>query len=125
MTTLKVILLEAENVPKMDVIGWADPYCLFQLAGQKEIQKSKVINNTKHPIWDERFEFKLQNKNRDILHILMKDKDAMSADDDVAKVEIPLTPLNPNQPVLHWFPMIPVKGVEASGIKVRLILELV
>ena len=125
MTTLKIILLEAENIPKMDVTGWADPFCFLQISGKQELLKSKVISNSKHPIWDERFEFKITNKNIDVLHILLKDKDGLSSDDAIAKVEIPLTPLELNQPRLHWFPMTPVKGVEANNIRIRMIIELV
>jgi len=124
MSVLKVILLEAENVPKMDVGGWADPFCFLQMAGQKEIMRSKTINNTKHPIWDERFQFRVANKQHDVLHILMKDHDSLSADDEISKLEIPLAPLNIGQPVLHWFPMTPVPGVDARDIRLRMILEL-
>ena len=124
MTTLKIILLEAENIPKVDLVGWADPFCFLQVSGKPEILKSKIISNSKNPIWDERFEFKITNKNSDVLHILLKDKDGLSADDPIAKVEIPLRALELNQPTLHWFPMVPVKGIEANNIRIRLILEL-
>ena len=126
MSTLKVILLEAKNIPKMDTIGWADPYVLLQVEGEElKRSKTKTIKKGEDPIYDERFEFKLKNQNEQNLHILIKDHDALTSDDEVGKVVLPLKPLQKGVAYLQWFELKPAKGVKCQGTAVRLILEIV
>ena len=56
--TLTVTVHGADNIPKMDTFGHADPYCTVQVLGQTE--KTKKLKNEKNPRFEERFEFPLQ-----------------------------------------------------------------
>jgi Ca2+-dependent lipid-binding protein len=123
MQKLKVILLEAKNIPKVDVVGWADPYCLLQVDGTK-VKRSETKKG-KEPIWDERFKFKIKDKATNKLYILLKDHDALNKDDEIGRVVLPLAPLQPGQAYLQWVKLVPTKGVEDTDCQIRIILEVV
>ena len=120
---LHVRVVEATDVPKMDIFGKADPYCLLQLSSSKEVRKTKVCETTYTPVWNQEFHFPVVNQATDVLHILMKDQDRGSADDPISKIEIPLMTLVQGYVTDKWYDMQPVKGVKKGG-RLRLVLHL-
>lgn len=124
MTHLTVIVLEAKGVPKVDPVGWADPFVQLRLTNGK-VEETKVKKNEKNPIWDTRFVFPVLNKS-DSLHIRLMDHDSLSADDPIGTVQIPLSKFEQNKAVLDWFPLAicPKLKPEAEPLAVRLVVEL-
>ncbi len=55
---LKIKILDATNLPKMDKFGLMDPFCILSFAGKKE--RTTVKQNTLNPSWDnEEFIFEI------------------------------------------------------------------
>ncbi|KAJ8102090.1 C2 domain-containing protein [Lipomyces tetrasporus] len=52
---LSVKILDGTNLPAADRRGKSDPYCLFELNGEKTY-KTKVVKKTLNPAWGELFE---------------------------------------------------------------------
>jgi len=54
---LEVTVVSGAHLPKMDVIGKCDAFCILQYAGHR--RETSVQSNTYSPIWDEMFTFGL------------------------------------------------------------------
>jgi hypothetical protein len=109
-----IVLVEANDLAKMDTFGKADPYCEINLANTPIVFTSAAKDCTFTPVWNEAFNFPLTNPMTDKLEILMKDKD-MLVDESMANLTLPLAPYANGQPFDGWFPMVPVKGVAKGG----------
>jgi Ca2+-dependent lipid-binding protein len=70
---LYVRVVSASNLPAADSNGLSDPYVVLQLQGSKV--KSRVIDNTLNPTWDEVLELEGDFLISDILTIAVMDRD--------------------------------------------------
>lgn len=120
---LHVRVVEAQDIPKMDIFGKADPYCILQMSSSSSSIKTKVCTNTYTPVWNEEFHFTVVNQSTDSLHILMKDRDRGMADDPISKLQIPISTLSVGYVLDKWYSMNPVKGISKGG-RLRLVLHL-
>ncbi|OHT00693.1 hypothetical protein TRFO_32557 [Tritrichomonas foetus] len=88
---LRVLLVSASKLKKMDPVGKSDPYCVFQLDGfPKEdafYWKSSTKDNTLDPVWNEEHVFQVRDYNKDVLVFKMFDKDIASDDQMVDDVK--------------------------------------
>lgn len=119
---LHLRVVEARGLPKMDIIGKSDPYCLIQISGTRRIERTRVINNNNDPVWNQEFHFPVSNPQQ-TLCILVKDQDTISADDPISRLDLSLATLYPGQVSDQWFDLIPVKGVKKGG-SIHLVLHL-
>jgi len=111
---LKVHLIRAKNLPKMDRFGTADPYCIMNLDSQQH--RSQTIKNRLDPLWDEDFEFEVFSEEGATLHMTLFDKDfggsvgIISHDDVIGYVDVPLGSIQNGQEV--WLPVSQAKSGE-------------
>ena len=64
---IKIKVLKASNLPKMDQFGSIDPFCVLSLAGRKE--KTTTIKNCQNPSWSkEEFLFEIET------NLMMRDE---------------------------------------------------
>ncbi|RDW73981.1 putative transmembrane protein [Coleophoma crateriformis] len=61
MGKLRVDVLDASDLPSADRNGYSDPFCEFELNGQK-VFKTKVQKKTLHPAWNEFFEVDIPSR---------------------------------------------------------------
>lgn len=108
---LHVRIIEADDIPKMDVNS-SDPYCILRYENQS--QKTSVIKNTKHPSWNQDFHFNVTDPKAGEILIQMKDKD-LKNDDDMATLSFPLEKLPVGQVIDGWYDMVPAKKVKKGG----------
>ena len=120
---LHVRIVEAENLPKMDVFGTVDPYCQLQLTSTRKVERTKTIRQNKHPVWNEEFHFTVQDLSTDTLYLLLKDYDKVSNDDPISRAQIPLSTLPMSKVEDKWIDMIPLKRVKKGG-KLRIVIHL-
>ncbi|EAY07709.1 C2 domain containing protein [Trichomonas vaginalis G3] len=125
MSKLQVVVLEAKGIPKVDPVGWSDPYVQVRL-GDGKVVETKVRKNEKSPVWDKRFQFNVSNK-KEVLHLRIMDSDHLSKDDPIGTMEIPLESINPDKPVFQWFPIKLAPKVKPDSIpcQLRLIVEFI
>ncbi|GAB5369587.1 hypothetical protein AAMO2058_001417900 [Amorphochlora amoebiformis] len=87
---LRVRVVSAKNLPKMDLIGSSDPYVKLTLGTRiQEEAKTKHISNTLNPFWSEQFVFEVTNSSS-ILRLEVFDHDMVGDDDPIGHVEIAL-----------------------------------
>ena len=118
---VNVKLIEAKDVPRLDGLGKSDPFVL--LAIEEETKKSKVIENTETPVWNEIFSFNLKDSSTAILKLTLKDKD-VSSDDLIGTIEFAVGYLPFGYTVDQWFDFISVPGLKKKAGSVHLQLQL-
>ncbi|KAL4367873.1 hypothetical protein GQ457_05G031380 [Hibiscus cannabinus] len=82
---LIVGVMEARNIPAMDINGFSDPYVKLQLGKQR--YKTKVVKKTLNPSWGEEFSFKVEDLNEELL-ISVLDEDKYFNDDFVGHLKV-------------------------------------
>ncbi|XP_022716280.1 C2 and GRAM domain-containing protein At1g03370 isoform X2 [Durio zibethinus] len=85
---LIVGVIEARNIPAMDLNGFSDPYVRLQLGKHK--YRTKVVKKTLNPSWGEEFSFKVEDLNEELL-ISVLDEDKYFNDDFVGHLKLPVS----------------------------------
>jgi hypothetical protein len=83
---LMIHLKSAKNLVNADTFDLSDPYVTMELGRQK--QKSKVIQDSLNPKWNERLSFSWSGDWKDMISISVWDKDAVGKDDLLGDVKI-------------------------------------
>lgn len=88
-TKRKLIIESASGLNNADTFfgGKSDPYAIISWNG-KVLGKTKTLDNTLHPIWNEEFEFDVAEEG--LLRIEVYDHDVFFKDDLLGKVEMKL-----------------------------------
>jgi len=96
MGDLKVELVEAKNLPAADRSGYSDPYCVFELNGER-VFKSKTVKKTLNPSFDEKFEVTIPSRTAAKFIVEVYDWDLGGGDDFLGRAQINLAELEPFQ----------------------------
>ena len=77
-------IIKAKNIQAMDNNGSSDPYCKLEFIGLPEsIKKTRIIENSLNPFWDEFFQFEIKSLH-DIFQISLIDYDKITKDDIIS-----------------------------------------
>jgi C2 domain len=88
---LSVIIHKADNIPRMDTFGaGADPYVKLYLTDKLK-QRTSVKARTRFPKWEETFDLIVHDEKYQQLTLEIWDSDALSRDDMVGRVVVPLS----------------------------------
>jgi Ca2+-dependent lipid-binding protein len=119
---LHINLIEATDVPKADLIGKSDPFCVLQLSSSPQIFRTKVIDNTTHPVWKQTFTIHSRNPATDALYVQLRDDDDSSNDDQISKTKIELSKLTPETVSDLWVELTPIEGKSGGKLHIQLVL---
>jgi len=121
--TLTFKVVEARNIAPMDKGGKSDPYCRLKCSFNKQRFKTKVIEKTLTPKWDESFKFFTSGAPEGTVTLKMWDKDRWTTDDFLGEVTIDVSKYQDKQPVDAWLTLEhePKKKNPEKG-EVRLII---
>jgi len=106
---LQVRVVEARNLPAMDLNGFSDPYVRLQLGKQRS--RTKVVKKNLNPKWTEDFSFGVDDLN-DELVVSVLDEDKYFNDDFVGQVRVSVSLVfdAENQSLgTVWYPLNPKK----------------
>lgn len=121
---LRLTVKEARDIPKMDLIGKADPYCLIQCSNNKKIYRTKTKKKTYNPVWNETIELLINNPDVDVVYIMLKDEDMGKKDDPISKCTLYLNRDPVRQVIDRWLDMTPAPGVKKGGkLNVSYVIE--
>lgn len=107
---VRVHIVEAKELIKADISilgqGKSDPYVVLTVGAQEF--KTKVINNTLQPVWNEVFEFIVDERDGQFLKLDVFDKDP-NKDDPLGKASVDISTIFKKGNVDEWFTLEDVK----------------
>ncbi|KAI4380971.1 hypothetical protein MLD38_007096 [Melastoma candidum] len=105
--TLDVKLVQAKELTNKDLIGKSDPYAvLFVRPLRDKMQTSKVIDNQLNPIWNEHFEFTVEDPSTQHLTIRIFDDEGIQASELIGCAQISLSCLEPGKVKYEWLKLL-------------------
>ena len=85
---LVVRVIEARNIPAMDLNGLSDPYVRLQLGRNRF--RTKVVKKNLNPSWHEEFTFWVEDLSEDLV-VSVLDEDRYFNDDFVGQLKVPVS----------------------------------
>ncbi|PKA59175.1 Synaptotagmin-5 [Apostasia shenzhenica] len=105
--TLEVKLVQAKNLTNKDLIGKSDPFAkLYIRPLHDRIKKSRTINNDLNPIWNEHFEFVVEDPTTQQLTVKIYDDEGVQASEYIGGVVIKLKDLQPGKIKDVWLKLV-------------------
>uniref|UniRef100_A0A670YKM5 Synaptotagmin n=1 Tax=Pseudonaja textilis TaxID=8673 RepID=A0A670YKM5_PSETE len=104
-TALTVGILQAAELPALDMGGTSDPYVkVFLLPDKKKKYETKVQKKTLNPTYNETFVFKIpyQELGGKTLVMAIYDFDRFSKHDIIGEVKVPMNTVDLGQPIEEW-----------------------
>ena len=98
-----VRIIEAKDLPVVDVNGTCDGYCKIQFGKQKA--QTRVIDNSLTPRWRQQFSFDILDFQQDYLFIQLYDHDKVGKDDLISNLEIYPQTIQPGIIINQWYNM--------------------
>jgi hypothetical protein len=120
---LTVEVAQAKNLPRMDLLGRCDTYCVLILnsSSKQSIYSTTVVPKNTNPEWNETFTWIISSKLDRVLTITVMDKDTLKSDDMVGCVYVNLHELPVDKEVNRWWPIEnPARQRSLQECKLRL-----
>ncbi|KAH9613007.1 hypothetical protein KSS87_000077 [Heliosperma pusillum] len=110
---LEVKLVQAKELTNKDLIGKSDPYAsLFIRPLRSRTKKSKTINNQLNPIWNESFDFVVEDPSTQHLTVRVYDDEGLQPSELIGCAQVALSELEPGKVKALWLNL--VKDVEVQ-----------
>ncbi|KMZ56317.1 Synaptotagmin-1 [Zostera marina] len=77
---LSITVVSAENLPSMDIMGKAEPYVVLQMKKSESKNKTRVVNESLNPAWNQTFDFVVEDGLHDMLMVEVWDHDTFGKD---------------------------------------------
>jgi hypothetical protein len=87
---VKVTVIGATDVPRLDPLNSVDPFCELQLEGLDGIFRTSVQGENQNPVWNETFQFVHQRPDSPILSISLFDDDEAGDAVKLSELRVPL-----------------------------------
>ncbi|KAE8056343.1 hypothetical protein FH972_013124 [Carpinus fangiana] len=105
--TLEVKLVQAKDLTNKDVIGKSDPFAvLFIRPLHDRMKTSKTINNQLNPVWNEHFEFIVEDESTQHLTVRVFDDEGIQAPDLIGCARVPLKDLKHGKVENLWLNLV-------------------
>ncbi|KAL1833200.1 hypothetical protein ACET3Z_002851 [Daucus carota] len=105
--TLEVKLVQAKELTNKDIIGKSDPYAvLFIRPVRSRMKTSKVINNQLNPIWNENFDFIVEDETTQHLTVRVFDDEGVQASELIGCAQFSLKELEPGKVKDVWLKLV-------------------
>ncbi|KAI3513819.1 hypothetical protein L1887_12002 [Cichorium endivia] len=77
---LSVTVISAEDLPPADLMGKADPFVVLTMKKTGTKNKTRVVNNNLNPIWNQTFDFVVEDGLHDMIILEIWDHDTFGKD---------------------------------------------
>ncbi|MQM08038.1 hypothetical protein Taro_040885, partial [Colocasia esculenta] len=105
--TLEVKLIQARGLTNKDIIGKSDPYAdLYIRPLRDRIKRSKTINNELNPIWNEHFDFIVEDPSTQRLFVKVYDDEGLQKSEVIGVAQVPLKDLTPGKVKDVWLNLL-------------------
>ncbi|OTF74621.1 synaptotagmin 1-like protein, partial [Euroglyphus maynei] len=116
-SNLAVTVLQAEELPGLDMSGTSDPYVkVYLLPDKKKKFETKVHRKTLNPVFNETFNFKVPYAEitTKTLVFAVYDFDRFSKHDQIGEVKIPLNQIDLAQTIEEWRDLTSVEDAQGQ-----------
>ncbi|XP_016496276.1 synaptotagmin-5 [Nicotiana tabacum] len=104
---LEVKLVQAKELTNKDLIGKSDPFAeLYVRPVRDRMKKSKTINNQLNPVWNEHFEFVVEDPLTQHLVVKIYDDEGLQAAELIGCAHIRLNELEPGKVKDVWLKLV-------------------
>ncbi|XP_009631332.1 synaptotagmin-5-like [Nicotiana tomentosiformis] len=104
---LEVKLVQAKELTNKDLIGKSDPFAeLYVRPIRDRMKKSKTINNQLNPVWNEHFEFVIEDPLTQHLVVKIYDDEGLQAAELIGCAHIRLNELEPGKVKDVWLKLV-------------------
>ncbi|KAM3267480.1 synaptotagmin-5 isoform X1 [Capsicum chacoense] len=104
---LEVKLVQAKELTNKDVIGKSDPFAeLYVRPIRDRMKKSKTINNQLNPVWNEHFEFVVEDPLTQHLVVKIYDDEGIQAAELIGCAHVRLNELEPGKVKDVWLKLV-------------------
>ncbi|XP_039132005.1 synaptotagmin-5-like [Dioscorea cayenensis subsp. rotundata] len=105
--TLEVKLIQAKNLSNKDIVGKSDPYAVLYIRPLHDrMKRSKTINNDLNPIWNEHFEFIVEDASTQRLIVKIYDDEGVQASELIGCAQVLLKDLQPGKVKDVWLKLV-------------------
>ncbi|CAN4113075.1 unnamed protein product [Withania somnifera] len=104
---LEVKLVQAKELTNKDFIGKSDPFAeLYVRPLRDRMKKSKTINNQLNPVWNEHFEFVVEDPSTQHLVVKIYDDEGIQAAELIGCAHVRLNELKPGKVKDVWLKLV-------------------
>ncbi|XP_009790277.1 synaptotagmin-5-like isoform X1 [Nicotiana tabacum] len=104
---LEVKLIQAKELTNKDLIGKSDPFAVLYVRPIRDrMKKSKIINNDLNPIWNEHFEFVVEDPLTQHLVVKIYDDEGLQSAELLGCAHIRLNELEPGKVKDIWLKLV-------------------
>jgi hypothetical protein len=108
-----LILLQARNLPKSDLIGKSDPYAVISCGSDSS--KTPVSKDNLNPVWNHEAVFPIDPNTPATMDIRVLDSDRLGRDKPLGQLQIDIADLAENGPLVQqWLPLDKAKSGEVQ-----------
>jgi len=105
--TLEVKLVQARDLTNKDLIGKSDPFAIVYVRPLPDkMKRSKTINNDLNPIWNEHFEFIVEDADTQTVTVKIYDDDGIQESDLIGCAQVRLKDLQPGKVKDVWLKLV-------------------
>ncbi|KAL8162017.1 hypothetical protein V2J09_013506 [Rumex salicifolius] len=103
----EVRLVQAKELANKDLIGKSDPFAvLFVRPLQSRTKKSKTLSNQLNPIWNESFDFVVEDPSTQHLTVRVFDDEGLQPSELMGSAQISLNDLDPGKLKVVWLKLV-------------------
>ncbi|KAL2500642.1 Synaptotagmin-5 [Forsythia ovata] len=104
---LEVKLVQAKELTNKDMIGKSDPYAVLYVRPLRDrMKKSRTINNQLNPVWNEHFEFVIEDASTQHLVIKIYDDEGVQSSELIGCAQLQLSDLEPGKVKDMWLKLV-------------------
>ncbi|XP_073151746.1 synaptotagmin-5-like isoform X1 [Henckelia pumila] len=104
---LEVKLVQAKDLTNKDIIGKSDPFAVLYVRPLRDrTKKSRTINNQLNPVWNEHFEFVIEDASTQHLTVKIYDEEGLQSAELIGCAQIQLTELQPGKVKDVWLKLV-------------------
>ncbi|XP_068344653.1 synaptotagmin-5-like [Pyrus communis] len=113
---LEVKLVQAKELTNKDVVGKSDPFArLYIRPLPNRMKRSKTINNDLNPIWNEHFEFIVEDESTQHLVVKVYDDEGFQASELIGCAQVQLSELQPGKVKDVWLKLVKSLDVQRDN----------
>ncbi|KAL4444585.1 hypothetical protein ABPG77_002402 [Micractinium sp. CCAP 211/92] len=113
-----VKVIEAEHVPRMDLLSKSDPYVELSVRAKNKV-KTQVLENTHRPQWNEDFSLMVHFPETQVLTCKLYDYDVFDRDDEIGRCTLKVRNLREEREVDEWYTVEPPHQEQPASGKYR------